>query len=110
MTYPPFSFTYRSPCMKRHRVIVNVRAGTVVPISTDVIEVEPGRLYARTYDDCLRPMDTDEARADGEYVASGWHESLADAYAQAADELNRQAAAIHSLRLICRAGGEVVHV
>lgn len=97
--------------MTVHRVIVNVTAGRVVPYSAQVIEVEPGRLYTRTGDGSLRPLDSETGYAGADLVASGWHADLCDAYGQVAEQLASQAQALNALRLIVEAKKEVaVHV
>lgn len=97
--------------MMRHRVIVNIPAATVVPVTTEAIEIEPGRAYVRAHDGSLRPMDVDGFFSGDAHVSTGWHEDLPSAYAEAADELGRRAQALAALRLIVDAKKEVaVHV
>ncbi len=95
--------------MNQHRVIVNVRTGAIVPVLAEAVEVAPGKFYTRSSDGTLSPIEDSRSTAAGDYVTSGWHDSLAEAYSEAADGLSRQSQAINALRLICEARGEVVH-
>jgi hypothetical protein len=104
-----FSCPEECPVVKKYRIIVNVPAGTATPHMAEAVEID-GRHYTRQLDGTLRPLEVDAATAAGDYIASGWLDDQAAAYGQAAEEIDRQIHALATLRLVCMAGMEVIHV
>jgi hypothetical protein len=96
--------------MTKHQVRVDLRDGKAAMNSVDTIEVAPGHRYYRAYDESLRPIDSDRLHSGDAWIVTSWHDEECHAWAEAAAEVDRRMHVLATLRLICLAGREVVHV
>lgn len=90
-----------------HRIFVDTVAGTVTPISAEVVRLA-GKDYVQHADGSLRLVESERAWSGERYISTGWHDDQAAAYAEAADLLGRRAQAVAALRLTCLAAADVV--
>lgn len=96
--------------MKKHRITVDLKAGTATPTAVETIEVAPGDIYYRAWDDSLRRIDAEGVHRGDAWIATAWHDDAAAAWEEAADELSDRIQRLASLRLVCLAGREVANV
>lgn len=94
--------------MKKHQVRVDLRDGTAAARSVETFEVVPGHRYYRAYDESLRSIALERLHSGDTWIVTAWHDREPDAWAEAAEELNRRAQALAAIRLVCLAGQEEV--
>jgi hypothetical protein len=96
--------------MQKHRITVDLKAGTAKPTTVETIEIAPGDIYYRAWDDSLRRIDGEGIHNGDAWIATAWHDDAGSAWAEAAEELTRRIQRLASIRIVCLAGQEVKSV
>lgn len=89
--------------MEKHRLTVDMQAGTIRPESLEIVELVPGELYQREPTGDFKRMRECYLMANERYVWTALHDDLAEAAAAAAEELRIRARLLSHLAEQCDA-------
>lgn len=92
--------------MHKHRLTVDMQAGTIRPESLEIVHLAPGEVYQREPTGDLKRFRESYLMASDRYVWTGLHDHLAEAGAAAAEELRIRARVLSHLAEQCEAIGE----
>jgi hypothetical protein len=87
----------------KHRLTVDMQAGTVRPESLEIVHLAPGEVYQREPTGDLKRMRESYLMASERYVWTALHDDLAEAAAAAAEELRSRARLLSHLAEQCEA-------
>lgn len=87
--------------MEKHRLTVDMQAGTIRPESLEIVHLAPGEVYQREPTGDLKRFRESCLMASDRYVWTGLHDHLAEAGAAAAEELRSRASRLVQLAEEC---------